>query len=73
MRVEIIRMMPVIHARTRLTRNTSAILPAAAAAASAEPSFSSNQRGDGRVVNFTSNKVFDSLAGDSLKTTTPTI
>ncbi|MFS8018986.1 hypothetical protein Hanom_Chr15g01398551 [Helianthus anomalus] len=68
MRVAIIRMMPVIHARVRLTRSTSAIKMRAA---SPEASFSSsNHLGDALVANF----MFSvSLAEDLVKTTIPTI
>lgn len=71
MRVAIIRMMPVIHARVRLTRSTSAIKTRAA---SCELSFSSsNHLGDALAVNFIFSSISDSLAGELVKITIPTI
>lgn len=66
--VEIIRMIPVIQARVRLTNNTSAIL-----IESGIPFVSSNHRGEGRGAKFTVNIVSDSSFGDPLRRKTPII
>lgn len=67
-RVAIRRIIPVIHARVRLTNNTSAT-----SVAFDDPCVSSSQRAEGREVRIIFNNLSDSGDGVLLSITTPTI
>lgn len=64
------RIIPVTQARVFLTNATSAMVVALVAF---DPTFSANQRADGREVNAKSNIVPDCGEDISLQTITPTI